>query len=111
MSCVSVITNGIVKDCASINAAIGVDKDLILVNYVDFDKKKTLEVANRETAGTNIKGLKNIFLKLGAEQYVFEGTEFSVVPSIVPSVKEDGSGTWYAHQILFTIYNKRATAR
>jgi len=111
MSCTTIITNGIDKDCATINAAIGVEKDLILVNYEDFDKKKTLDPTNRETAGSNIKGLKNIFLKLGTVQHTFEGTEYSVIPSIIPEVKEDGSGTWYQHQILFTVYSKKATDR
>lgn len=111
MSCTTIITSGIDKDCATINAAIGVEKDLILVNYDEFDKKKTLEQSNRETAGSNIKGLKNIFLKLGAGRHVFEGTDYSVIPSIIPEVKEDGSGTWYSHQILFTIYSKKATDR
>lgn len=111
MSCITGILSGIAKDCSTVNAAIGVEKDLILVNYKDFDKKKTLEILNRETVGTNIKGLKNIFLKLGAKKNVFEGTEFSVNPSIIPEIKEDGSGTWYQHQILFTIYSKKATDR
>jgi hypothetical protein len=209
MSCTTIITSGIDKDCATINAAIGVEKDLILVNYVDFDKTKTFEPSNRESSGvaevaslsisgsvttagnvtitlngvatniavalsdtptqvstkiragvftgwttggtgttvtftsntigtktdavysegttgatgvmttpiqgedasSNAKGLKNIFLKFGAEQHVFEGTEFSVIPSIIPAVKDDGSGTWYDHQILFTVYSKRATDR
>ena len=43
--CNELITGGIEKDCATINAAIGVDKDLILVNYEDFDKAKTLLAA------------------------------------------------------------------
>lgn len=111
MSCESIITAGIDKDCNALNAAIGVDKDLILVNYADFDKKATLAASNRETTGTNIKGLKNIFLKFGTVQHVFEGTQFSVIPSIIPEVKEDGSGTWYQHQILFTIYSKKAKDR
>lgn len=111
MSCTTIITNGVVKDCSTINAAIGVEKDLILVNYSDFDKALTLATGNRETVGTNIKGLKNIFLKLGTVRHVFEGTDFSVIPSIIPSVKDDGTGTWYSHQILFTIYSKKATDR
>jgi hypothetical protein len=111
MSCVTIITAGIEKDCATVNAAIGVDKDLILVNYDEFDKEGTFATSNRETAGSNIKGLKNIFLKLGAERHVFEGTDYSVIPSIVPEVREDGSGTWYSHQILFTVYSKKAKDR
>ena len=111
MSCTTVIVSGIDRDCATINAAIGVEKDLILVNYDDFDKKKTLDSTNRETTGSNIKGLKNIFLKLGAIRHTFEGTDYSVVPSIIPEVKEDGSGTWYQHQILFTVYSKKAKDR
>ena len=110
MSCITGITNGITKDCATINAAIGADKDLILVNYVDFDKVKTFDAANREIAGSNIKGLKNIFLKLGAGRHIFEGTDYSVVPTVIPETREDG-GLWYTHQILFTVYSKKATDR
>jgi len=110
MGCTSVIVSGIEKDCATVNAAIGLDKDLILVNYADFDKVKTFLAGNRETAGSNIKGLKNIFLKLGTVRHVFEGTDYSVSPSIVPEVREDG-GVWYTHQILFTVYSKKAKDR
>jgi len=111
MSCTTIITSGIDKDCITINAAVGVEKDLILVNYDEFDKVKTLATINRETAGSNIKGLKEIFLKLGAEQHIFEGTDYSVIPSIIPEVREDGSATWYQHQILFSVYSKRAKDR
>ena len=111
MSCTTIITSGVEKDCVTINGAIGVEKDLILVNYVDFDRTKTFASINRETTGSNIKGLKNIYLKFGAIQHTFEGTEYSVTPSIIPAVKDDGSGTWYDHQILFTVYSKRATDR
>ena len=96
MSCTNIITSGITKDCATVNAAIGVDKDLILVNYEDFDYKKTFDPLNRETSGSNIKGLKEIFLKIGTEQHIFEGTDYSVIPSIIPEVREDGSGTWFS---------------
>ena len=33
------------KNCKTINAAVGVDKDLILVNYDDFDKDGTTDDA------------------------------------------------------------------
>ena len=111
MSCTNIITSGITKDCATVKAAIGVDKDLILVNYEDFDYKKTFDPLNREASGSNIKGLKEIFLKIGTEQHIFEGTDYSVIPSIIPEVREDGSGTWFSHQILFTVYSKKAKDR
>lgn len=62
MSCFEEITAGIAKDCNSINAAVGVDKDLILVNYEDFDKTATLLAANVEADNTNNNegGLTNI---------------------------------------------------
>ena len=40
--CDGFITGGIEKNCASINAPVGVEKDLILVNYDDFDRIATL---------------------------------------------------------------------
>jgi len=112
MGCISTIIDGIEKDCSTINAAIGLDKDLILVNYDDFDKDATLATLNREIDDTNgnLEGLTDIILKTGAEQYVFEGTDYSVVPTVTPEIKEDGD-IWYTHQILFTVYNKKAAAR
>lgn len=110
--CDDLLTSGILKDCSNITAAIGVEKDLILVNYEQFDRMKTLLASNRETDNTNGNegGLTNIELKSGAVQYVFEGTDYSVVPTVTAEVKEDGNA-WFIHSIAFTVYNKNAQAR
>ena len=110
--CTSLITAGIEKNCADINAAIGVEKDLILVNYDDVDVVGTKELANRETDDTNnnIGGLTAILLKAGATQYTFEGTDYSVVPSVTPEVNEIGV-VWYAHSVSFISYSKKAADR
>jgi len=110
MACVNVITGGVVKDCATINAAIGVEKDLILVNYVDFDRALTLATREVDNTNGNQGGLSAIQLKTGAVQYTFEGTDYSVIPSVTPEVREDGD-TWYAHSIAFTVYSKKAVDR
>jgi hypothetical protein len=112
VNCVNVILEGIAKDCSNLNAAIGAEKDLILVNYEDFDKAGTALIANREIddLGNNIGGLTAIKLKLGAIQHVFEGTDYSVVPSVTPEIKEDGDA-WYIHSIGFTVYSKKAKDR
>ena len=111
-NCTSVITAGITKDCPSINAAIGVDKDLILVNYDDFDFAATDLIANREADDTNDNegGLTNIELITAAVQYTFEGTDYSVIPTITAEVREDGN-TWFLHSLLFTVYSKKALDR
>jgi hypothetical protein len=110
--CDGLISGGIVKDCATINAPVGVDKDLILVNYDDFDRTATLLLANVEADDTNnnIGGLTNIELKLGAVQYIFEGTDYSVIPNVTTEVKEDGNA-WFIHSIGFTVYSKRSADR
>jgi len=110
--CSDLLVSGITLDCDSINAAVGIDKDLILVNYEDFDAAATKLVANREADDTNGNegGLTNIELKTGAMQYVFEGTDYSVVPNITAEVKEDGN-TWFVHSIAFTVYSKLAKDR
>ena len=110
--CNELITSGIEKDCNNINAAIGVDKDLILVNYEHFDKLATILDTNREVDDTNDNegGITNIELKVGAIQHIFEGTDYSVVPTVTAEVKEDGN-TWFLHSIAFTVYNKSAKAR
>jgi len=112
MDCTDIILDGIERDCNAFKAAIGVDKDLILVNYDDFDRLATLASGNRELDDVmnNLDGLTSIILKTGAIQHVFEGTDYSVVPTITPEVKEDGD-TWYIHQILFTVYSKLAKDR
>lgn len=73
MDCNDIIGAGVPKDCASINASVGVEKDLILVNYVDFDFDSTFDVLNREADDTNknIGGLTDIKLKSGATQHIF----------------------------------------
>lgn len=112
MSCNTIILAGIARDCEAVNASVGVDKDLILVNYDDFDRAATLLVANREAddLNNNIAGLTAIQLKSGAIQYVFEGTDYSVIPSVTPEVKEDGD-TWFIHSLAFTVYSKAAADR
>ena len=112
MSCATKILSGATKDCNSINAAVGVDKDLILVNYEDVDIVGTKDAANREADNLNgnEKGLTTIKLKSGTIQYIFEGTDYSVVPTVTPEVKEDGD-TWYIHSIAFTVYSKLAKDR
>lgn len=112
MSCFDTIAAGIAKDCNSINAAVGVDKDLILVNYEEFDRTATLDAGNIEADATNNNedGLTNIELKVGAMQYVFEGTDYSVIPNVTSEVKDDGD-SWFMHSIAFTIYSKTATDR
>jgi len=112
MSCITEIVDGVVLDCNTINSPIGSDKDLILVNYEDFDREATLAPGNREVddLNENIDGLTSVILKPGAVQYVFEGTDYSVVPTVTPEIKEDGD-MWYAHQLLFTSYSKLAKDR
>ena len=108
--CSDLITSGIALDCDTINAAVGVDKDLILVNYEDFDKTTTLATREATDANNNNGGLTAIELLVGAVQYVFEGTDYSVIPNITAEVKEDGN-TWYIHSIAFTVYSKLAADR
>ena len=106
------ILEGIVLDCVVFNESIGAEKDLVLVNYSDFDLEATSNPSNRQTDDSldNLRGLTDIFLKEGAEQYIFEGTDYSVVPTVTPEIKEDGD-MWYTHQILFTVYSKKAKDR
>ena len=110
--CSDLITAGIALDCDTINAAVGVDKDLILVNYEEFDAALTKDAANIEADDTNnnIGGLTNIELKTGAVQYIFEGTDYSVIPNITAEVKDDGN-IWYLHSIAFTVYSKKSADR
>lgn len=112
MPCNDLISGGATKDCNSINAPVGVDKDLILVNYDDFDFTATFDAANREADNTNDNegGLTTIHLKSGATQHTFEGTDYSVVPNVTSEIKEDGD-SWFVHSIAFIIYNKTAKAR
>jgi len=112
MSCNDVISGGILKDCTTIAAPVGVEKDLILVNYEDFDFAATFDAANREADDTNnnIGGLTAIKLKTGASQYTFEGTDYSVIPTVTGEVKDDGD-SWFVHSIAFTVYSKKAADR
>lgn len=108
--CDGLIVGGIARDCNTINAPVGVDKDLILVNYDDFDRIATLATREADDTNGNEGGLTNIELRSGAVQHVFEGTDYSVVPSVTAEVKEDGD-TWYVHSIAFTVYSKKAKDR
>lgn len=106
------ITNGITLECKVFNELIGVEKDLILINYSDFDLDQTASVFNRQIDDSlgNNRGLTDIFLKPGAVQYIFEGTDYSVVPTVTPEVREDGI-IWFSHSINFTIYSKKSSDR
>lgn len=112
MASTDFILGGIGRDCKTENAAIGVNKDLILIEYKYFDLKSTKSSLNRELDNTfgNYQGLTNIKLREGAVMHVFEGTDYSVVPTVTPEVKENGN-TWYSHGISFTVYSKLARDR
>ena len=108
--CDGLISAGIARDCNAVNAAVGVDKDLILVNYDDFDRSLSLATREADATNDNEGGLSNIELKTGAVQYVFSGTDYSVIPNITSEVKDDGD-SWFMHSIAFTIYSKAAGDR
>jgi hypothetical protein len=114
--CQDTITDGIELNCDDINAAIGVEKDLMLINWEDFDRTATLAASNFESDDTNENkgGLTTIYLNSGAtvadNVFTFEGTDYSVQPNVTSEVKEDGN-SWYVHSILFTSYNKESVAR
>ena len=110
MSCNYSLSAGVPLVCADLTAQIGVGKDLILVNYDDFDKATTISAIEADASNGNEEGLTNINLKVGAVQYTFEGTDYSVVPTIAPEVKEDGA-VWFSHSLLFTAYSKTAKTR
>lgn len=111
-NCTDIIVAGIPLDCETINAPVGVDKDLILVNYEDYDRIATIGAANREAddSNGNQEGLSDIFLKVGAVQHIFEGTDYSVIPNITSETKDDGN-SWFLHSIAFTVYSKKAKDR
>lgn len=109
-NCNNIITQGIERDCETINAPVGVDKDLILVNYDDFDRELTLATREADDSNNNIGGLTAIQLKTGAVQHIFEGTDYSVVPNVTSETKEDGD-SWYLHSLAFTVYSKKAQDR
>ncbi|AXQ66563.1 MAG: structural protein [Caudoviricetes sp.] len=106
------ITNGITLDCGVFNELIGAGKDLVLINYKDFNLELTSAPSNRESNDLlgNLRGLTNIYLKPGALQYTFEGTDYSVIPTVTPEVREDGN-LWYSHSINFTVYSKKSKDR
>jgi hypothetical protein len=108
--CDGLISAGIARDCNAVNAAVGVDKDLILVNYDDFDRSLSLATREADATNNNEGGLSNIELKTGAVQYVFSGTDYSVIPNITSEVKDDGD-SWFMHSIAFTVYSKLAADR
>lgn len=108
--CDGLIAAGITRDCATVNAAVGVDKDLILVNYDDFDKVSSFATRESDATNNNEGGLTNIELKTGAVQYVFEGTDYSVIPNVTAEIKDDGD-SMFVHSIAFTVYSKAAADR
>jgi hypothetical protein len=112
MACTNFIIDGINRDCELDNSQIGVDKDLILIDYKYFDLALTKLKINRESNNNNnnYKGLSNIVLKDGAVLNVFEGVDYSVIPSIIPQPREDGSMR-YQHSINFTVYSKNSKDR
>tara|TARA_R110002050_G_scaffold103245_1_gene212243 strand:- start:1047 stop:1613 length:567 start_codon:yes stop_codon:yes gene_type:complete len=110
MACVFALSSGVPLVCSDLNASIGVDKDLILVNYDEFDRATTLGTLEADATNNNEGGLTNINLLTGATQYVFEGTDYSVVPTVTPELKEDGT-MHYMHSVLFTAYSKTAQTR
>ena len=110
MACVYTLAAGVPLVCADINAQVGVGKDLILVNYDKFDLATTLGTIEADNTNNNEEGLTNINLLVGAVQHVFEGTDYSVVPTVAPEVKEDGS-VWFSHSLLFTAYSKTSKTR
>jgi len=69
MSCNTVILAGILRDCATVNGAIGAEKDLILVNYDDFDLDATILAANREEMIS--MEMKVDFLRLNLKQELY----------------------------------------
>lgn len=110
MACNYTLAAGVALNCADLTAQIGVGKDLILVNYDEFDKTTSLGTLEADDTNGNEGGLTNINLLTGAVQYTFEGTDYSVVPTIAPEIKEDGA-VWFSHSILFTAYSKTALTR
>lgn len=111
-NCDGLLTGGAEFDCNNSSAAVGVDKDLILVNYDEFNKALTLGAANREADDTNGNegGLTNIELNVGATQHIFEGKDYSVIPSITSEIRENGD-SWFIHSLAFMVYNKTAKVR
>ena len=101
------ITSGIAVDCDSLNDAIGVNKDLMLVNFTYLDREATLSSRETDNTNNNLGGLSKLVLKEGAKLYVYQGKDYSVIPNITSETKENGV-TKYKHSIDFTIYSKKA---
>lgn len=108
----NLITSGILKNCDSIYDTIGVDKDLILVNYIDFNSEITLSEENKvlDPEGINYRGISKIILNENAKRYVFEGLNNSVIPSITSEEREDGK-MMYSHEVSFIAYSKSSQDR
>jgi hypothetical protein len=108
--CITTLSEGVPLVCNDLIAKIGLGKDLILVNYNDFDLATTLATVEADDTNKNEEGLTAIHLKAGAIQHTFEGTDYSVVPTITPEEREDGKMA-YGHSVLFTAYSKTSKTR
>ena len=108
--CITTLGGGVPLVCNDLIASIGVGKDLILVNYDDFNLALSLATVEADNTNNNEEGLTAIQLKTSAIQHTFEGTDYSVVPTITPEKREDGKMA-YTHSILFTAYSKTAKTR
>ncbi len=106
----TLLTSGIDKDCGNINAIIGVEKDLILVNYSDFDRDLTMSLRDVDDSNGNKDGISIIQFYEGTVLYIFQGTEFSVNPSF-KMTKGENNTTKYTHSIGFTVYSKSSATR
>ena len=104
------ITSGININCDDLASQIGVEKDLLLVNYSDFDRETTLANIEQDNSNNNKGGVTQIEFYEGAVLHKFEGTDYSVIPSFSIDKREDNSAI-YTHSISFTVYNKTSEAR
>ena len=112
VNCTNLITSGVNLDCKALSDMIGAGKDLILVNYDDFDYAATFDASNKcDVVGApNEGGIKEIILKDGAVQHLFEGTDNSVKPTVTAEQRENGN-SWYVHSIAFVSYSKKSKDR
>ena len=112
VNCTNLIKSGVVLDCKSLSGMIGAGKDLILVNYEDFDYDKTFADDNKcsDVGAPNEGGIENIYLKANAVQHLFEGTDNSVKPTVTAEQRENGN-SWYVHSIAFISYSKKSKDR
>jgi hypothetical protein len=108
----NLITSGILKNCDSIYDTIGVDKDLILVNYIDFNSEITLSEENKvlDPQNINYRGISKIILNENAQTYVFEGSHNSVIPTVTNELREDNK-MLYSHEVSFIAYSKKSEDR